>query len=120
MIQIRNVPPGTHRKLKARAALEEISMSQFILREIDKALARPSRQEVLAAIRALSEPESIPRRQTSCARRGTRVDRSLGSGFRWRGRGLDGQVSQELRQRRDGETEFVAAGCGRGQQPRMQ
>ena len=57
MIQIRNVPPGIHRKLKARAALEGVSMSQFILREIERALARPSRQELLAAIRGLSEPE---------------------------------------------------------------
>ena len=57
MIQIRNVPVATHRKLKARAALEGISMSQFVLREIEKALATPSRQELLAAIRDLSEAE---------------------------------------------------------------
>ena len=57
MIQIRNVPQAIHRKLKARAAFEGISMSQFVLREIEKALARPSRQELLAAIGDLSEPE---------------------------------------------------------------
>ena len=57
MIQIRNVPQALHRRLKARAAFEGISMSQFVLREIEKALARPSRQELLAAIRDLSEPE---------------------------------------------------------------
>ena len=57
MIQIRNVPVATHRKLKPRAALEGISMSQFVLREIERALATPSRQELLAAIRDLSEPE---------------------------------------------------------------
>ena len=57
MIQIRNVPQVLHRKLKARAASEGISMSQFVLREIEKALARPSRQELLAAIHDLSEPE---------------------------------------------------------------
>lgn len=57
MIQIRNVPVSTHRRLKARAALEGISMSQFVLREIEKVLATPSRQELLAAIRDLSESE---------------------------------------------------------------
>ena len=57
MIQIRNVPQVLHRQLKARAAFEGISMSQFVLREIEKALARPSRQELLAAIRDLSETE---------------------------------------------------------------
>lgn len=52
MIQIRNVPESLHRELKVRSALEGISMSQFVLREISRALERPSRQEVLAAIRA--------------------------------------------------------------------
>ena len=56
-ILIRNVPVTTHRKLKVRAALEGISMSQFVLREIEKALAKPSRQELLAAIRDLSESD---------------------------------------------------------------
>ena len=32
-------------------------MSQFVLREIEKALATPSRPELLAAIRDLSESE---------------------------------------------------------------
>lgn len=50
MIQIRNVPEELHRQLKARAALEGISMSQFILREIKRALERPSRDEVLRRI----------------------------------------------------------------------
>lgn len=50
VIQIRNVPPALHRELKARAALEGISMSQFILREIQRSLERPSRGEVLRRI----------------------------------------------------------------------
>ena len=55
MIQIRNVPDSLHRRLKARAAMEGVSMSLFALREIEKALARPSRQELLQAIR--EQPE---------------------------------------------------------------
>lgn len=51
MIQIRNVPEALHRRLKARAALEGMSMSLYILREIEKSLARPSRKELLQAIR---------------------------------------------------------------------
>lgn len=54
MVQIRNVPVALHRRLKARAASEGLSMSDYILREMDKALARPSRQELLAKI--LEEP----------------------------------------------------------------
>lgn len=57
MIQIRNVPAATHRKLKARAALEGVSMSQFVLRQIEKSLETSSRQELLARIRELPEPQ---------------------------------------------------------------
>lgn len=47
MVQIRNVPPEFHRRLKARAAMEGMSMSDYVLREVGKALDRPTRQEVL-------------------------------------------------------------------------
>ena len=57
MIQIRNVPVPLHRRLKARAALEGLSMSRYILREMEKALERPSRRELLDAIR--SQPETV-------------------------------------------------------------
>jgi len=52
MVQIRNVPGEVHRRLKARAAIEGISMSEFILREVRKALERPTRQEVLQRLEA--------------------------------------------------------------------
>jgi plasmid stability protein len=52
MVQIRNVPPDFHRRLKARAALEGMTMSDYILREIGKALERPTRAEVLERVRS--------------------------------------------------------------------
>jgi plasmid stability protein len=52
MVQIRNVPPELHRRLKARAAIEGLSMSDYVLREIRKALDQPTRQEVLERLRA--------------------------------------------------------------------
>ena len=55
MIQIRNVPEALHRRLKARAAMEGMSMSLYILREIEKSLERPSRRALLQAIR--EQPE---------------------------------------------------------------
>ena len=51
MVQIRNVPSEFHRRLKARAAIEGMSMSDYILREIGKALERPTRHEVLERLR---------------------------------------------------------------------
>ena len=51
MVQIRNVPSEFHRRLKTRAAMEGMSMSDYILREVGKALERPTRQEVLDRLR---------------------------------------------------------------------
>ncbi len=57
MIQIRNVPEELHRRVKARAALAGMSMSKFILRELEKSLARPTRRELLERIAKLPELE---------------------------------------------------------------
>mgnify|MGYP001580770869 FL=1 len=51
MVQIRNVPAEFHRRLKARAAMEGMSMSDYILREVGKSLERPTRREVLERLR---------------------------------------------------------------------
>lgn len=60
MVQVRNVPGELHRRLKARAAIEGMSMSDYILRELRKALDRPTRREVLDRIRA-GVPRSLSR-----------------------------------------------------------
>jgi len=60
MVQIRNVPVELHRRLKSRAALEGVSMSEFVLREVRKALERPTRQEILERLRAKSTPRLRP------------------------------------------------------------
>jgi plasmid stability protein len=52
MLQIRSLPEDVHRRLKARAAIEGLSMSEFVLREVRKALDRPTRQEMLDRLRA--------------------------------------------------------------------
>jgi antitoxin FitA len=52
MVQIRNVPREFHRRLKVRAAMEGMSMSDYILREVGKSLDTPTRQEVLERLRS--------------------------------------------------------------------
>jgi antitoxin FitA len=42
MVQIRNVPDDVHRELKARAALEGLSLSDYLLREVRYLLERPT------------------------------------------------------------------------------
>lgn len=50
MIQIRNVPADLHRKLKSRAALSGMSLSEYLLREIAHVAERPTMDEVWARI----------------------------------------------------------------------
>ena len=50
MIQVRNVPDALHRKLKARAADSGQSLSDYILMELERLAARPSREEMLARL----------------------------------------------------------------------
>jgi plasmid stability protein len=52
MVQIRNVPLELHRRLKARAAMEGLSMSDYVLREVTRSLERPSRAEVIERLRS--------------------------------------------------------------------
>ena len=46
MVQIRNVPSHLHRELKARAALEGMSLSDYLLRELRHSLDRPTLDEI--------------------------------------------------------------------------
>ncbi len=48
MIQIRNVPDELHRELKARAAQNGKSLSDYLLGELRTLAARPTMQEWLA------------------------------------------------------------------------
>ncbi len=52
MVQVRNVPDDLHRRLKARAALAGMSISEFLLREIERSLARPTPEELLQRLRS--------------------------------------------------------------------
>jgi plasmid stability protein len=51
MIQIRNVPEKLHRKLKARAAAEGMTLTDYVARLIDRDLAKPSLAEMAARLR---------------------------------------------------------------------
>ncbi len=51
MIQLRNVPDELHRKLKARAAMAGLSLSDYLLREIRKSAQRPTMEELLERLK---------------------------------------------------------------------
>jgi plasmid stability protein len=58
MVQIRNVPDSVHRKLRARAAMEGMSLSEFLLREIRRVSEVPTRTELLERIAGRSPVET--------------------------------------------------------------
>jgi plasmid stability protein len=47
MIQLRHVPDDLHRKLKARAAIEGLSLSDYLLREIRHLATKPTLKEMM-------------------------------------------------------------------------
>ena len=60
MIQLRNVPDALHRKLKARAALEGRSLSDYLLDEVRRAAERPSLSELRQRLAARAPVKSGP------------------------------------------------------------
>ena len=50
MIQIRNVPDALHRKLKSRAALAGMSLSDYLLQQIRTVAERPTIEEMRARL----------------------------------------------------------------------
>ncbi|UCE31312.1 MAG: hypothetical protein JSW68_15010 [Burkholderiales bacterium] len=64
MIQLRHVPEALHRKLKARAALDGLSLSDYLLREVSKIAERPTTAELQARIARRSR---VAPRETAAA-----------------------------------------------------
>jgi antitoxin FitA len=63
MVQVRNVPDAVHRKLKARAAEQGVSLSDYILTEMKRIAEQPTLQEIAARSLALAReagPEDFP------------------------------------------------------------
>jgi plasmid stability protein len=55
MIQIRNVPDDLHRRIKARAALSGMSLSDYLLAEIRRIAERPTPDELRARLQKYAE-----------------------------------------------------------------
>ena len=70
MIQIRHVPEDVHRTLKARAAKAGMSLSDFLLHEIERMARRPDLEELFARIDA--DGRVIPKEDSAAAVRAER------------------------------------------------
>jgi len=72
MIQLRNVPDGLHRTLKAQAALAGMSLSDYLLAEVRRLAERPTVAELRerlhrrsAVTSAVSAAEAVRRERDS-------------------------------------------------------
>ena len=70
MVQLRNVPDDLHRRLKARAATEGMTLSDYLIAEVSRAASRPTPAEMKARLRARStvEPRVSPAEAVRAAR----------------------------------------------------
>jgi len=59
MIQVRNVPDSLHRRLKARAAMAGMTLSDFLLKEIGKIAEKPTPEEMLERLRRRRPVEPV-------------------------------------------------------------
>jgi plasmid stability protein len=53
MIQVRNVPDTLHRRLKSKAAREGLSLSDFLLREMEHVAEILTNEEILERLASL-------------------------------------------------------------------
>jgi antitoxin FitA len=60
MIQIRNVPEALHRKLKSRAALAGMSLSDYLLSELDQMAEWPTAEELRQRLAQRSQTNPVP------------------------------------------------------------
>ena len=70
MIQIRHVPDELHRKLKARAALQSLSLSDYLLSEIREIAGTPSVPELMKRL-ARRTPVRLPGSAAEITRAGS-------------------------------------------------
>jgi antitoxin FitA len=60
MVQLRNVPDRLHRTLKARAAMAGLSLSDYLIRELELSIRYPTLEEFRARL-ATRRPVDSPR-----------------------------------------------------------
>ena len=73
MIQLRNVPDDLHRKLKSRATMAGLSLSDYLLREVQRVAERPTVAELRQ--RLAHRPPVNPRTTPAKAVRAEREQR---------------------------------------------
>jgi hypothetical protein len=71
-IQVRDVPPDLHRRLRERAAADRLTLSAYVLKLLERDVGRPSTREWLES---LAEREPVREVDVAGALDGSRSDR---------------------------------------------
>jgi antitoxin FitA len=74
LVQVRDVPDEVHRTLKARAAREGVSLSEYLRAELERVAASPTPEELLARLR--SRKPVRPKEPSARALRAVRDERA--------------------------------------------
>jgi antitoxin FitA len=82
-VQIRNVPPTLHTKLKKRAANEGVSLSTYLRGELERIAGRPTIRELTEKLRrrpplAISSDQIVSAIQEARDERDRQIDEALG------------------------------------------
>jgi hypothetical protein len=72
LIQVRGVSVSAHRRLKARAALEGKSLSEYLRLELEQLAALPTLEEILQRVSAREPVGGEPAAESLRAERGAR------------------------------------------------
>jgi antitoxin FitA len=72
MVQLRHVPDDLHRKLKARAAMAGMSLSDYLLQEVRRIAERPTMAELRQRLaqRSVVVPREPPAKAVRAEREG--------------------------------------------------
>ncbi|MEA3511756.1 MAG: hypothetical protein U9R51_10005 [Actinomycetota bacterium] len=75
MIQIRNVPPDLHERLKQRAASQGMNLSDYLKGELERIVAVPTNADIMAWVQADREAGRLLGVSADEIVRGIREDR---------------------------------------------
>jgi len=75
MIQIRNVPPDLHQRLRERATAQGLNLSDYLKRELERIVSIPTNEEIFAQIQADADAGLLPSIGSDEIVRGIREDR---------------------------------------------
>lgn len=59
MLQIKDLPEDVHRELKARAAVEGVTLTEYAREQLSQIARRPSRRQLIADLQAIEPVANV-------------------------------------------------------------